>query len=213
MDVSSAAWACLASSGHSRSYKPGMVLLQQGGAPTHVLALVSGRVKVFRTSRDGSALVLAIRGPGEILGDIAVLTGDDRSATVVAVDRCETRVIPASRFVALVRSLELETQLLQGAMRRIREGEAWRAELATLPAGPRLMRALLRLATPGQEMPVDLALNQTELGQASGLARSTVAAILARLREQGLITTARGQIIITDLQRLQILAESGHGSV
>lgn len=213
MDVSSAAWARLVSSGNSRWYAPEAVLLRQGDSPTHVLALVAGRVKVFRTSPDGSVLVLAIRGPGEILGDIAVLSGDDRSATVVAVDLCETRVITASRFTALVQSLNWEAQLLQGAMRRIREGEAWRAELATLPAFPRLVRTLLRLAYPGKEMPVDLALNQTELGQASGLARSTVAAILARLREQGVIITTRNRIIITDVPRLRLLAESGHGSV
>jgi len=189
------------------------VLLRQGEPATHVLALVTGRVKAFRTSHDGSVLVLAIRGPGEVLGDIAVLGGDGRSATVIAVDRCETRIIPADRFLLLVRSMRLENQLFRHAMARIREGETWRAELAALPAGPRLARTLLRLTVPGPDGPSDVGLDQTELGQAAGLSRSTVAAELARLREQGVIATTRRRIIITDLPRLRILAKSSYGNV
>jgi CRP-like cAMP-binding protein len=187
--------------------------MRQGEPATHVLLLVAGRVKVVRTSRDGNVLVLAVRGPGEILGDISVLGGESRSATVIAVDPCETRFIPADRFLVLVRSLGMQTQLLRHAMSRIREGEAWRAEIAALPAGPRLVRTLLRLATPGPAMPVDVGLDQTEVGQAAGLSRSTVAVELARLRHQGVIATGRRRIVITDLARLRALADSGHGYV
>ena len=182
------------------------MLLRQGEPPTHVIGLVAGRVKVSRTSPDGNILILAIRGPGEILGDMAVLGGDGRSATVMAVDHCETRITLADRFLSLVRSLGLEDQLLRQAMARIRESDEWRAELTALPAGPRVVRTLLRLALPRAAMPTDVALDQTELGQAAGLARSTVAVELSRLREQGVIATVRRRILITDLPRLQALA-------
>ncbi|MGI8335221.1 Crp/Fnr family transcriptional regulator [Actinomadura scrupuli] len=178
-----------------------------------MLALIAGRVKVLRTSPDGSVVVLAVRGPGELLGDISVLGGDDRSATVIALDPCEVRLIPAEHFLYLVRSQGWETQFLRHAMSRIREGEAWRAELATLPAGPRLARTLLRLAAPRPARSADVGLNQTELGQAAGLSRSTVAAELARLREQGIIATTGRRIVIIDLHRLRALADSGHGNV
>jgi hypothetical protein len=55
--------------------------------------------------------------------------------TVIAIDPCKTRMVLADRFLLLVRSLELESELLRHAMSRIREGEAWRAEIAALPAG------------------------------------------------------------------------------
>lgn len=206
-------WARLVSAGAVRRHEPGVILLQQGDPATHVLVLTAGRVKVVRTSSDGSVLVLAVRGPGEILGDISVLGGSGRSASVIAVDPCETRVIPADRFLALVRSLGLESALLRHAMGRIREGEAWRAEIAALPAGPRLVRTLLRLAIPGPATRVDVGLDQTELGQAAGLARSTVALELSRLRDLGLVTTARRRVVITDLDGLRTLAGSGHGNV
>jgi CRP/FNR family cyclic AMP-dependent transcriptional regulator len=188
-------------------------MLRQGEPATHVLALTSGRVKVSRTSRAGSVLVLAVRGPGEILGDVAVLGAAGRSATVTAVDRCDVRLILADRFLLLVRSLGLEAELIRHAMTRIREGEEWRAELAGLPAGPRLAQALLRLALPSPGGPVDVSLDQVELGYATGLARSTVAAELARLRDLGFIATARRRIVITDYRSLEELAEIGRGTV
>jgi CRP-like cAMP-binding protein len=213
MNVSTGAWARLVSAGGARHHEPDAVLLRQGDPATHVLMLVIGRVKVLRVSTGGDVLVLAVRGPGEILGDISVLDGEDRSATVIAVDPCETRYLPADRFLLLVRSLGLESELLRHAMGRIREGEAWRAEIAGLPAGPRLVRTLLRLAAPGPAAPIDVGLDQTELGQAAGLARSTIAVELARLRAQGIVATSRRRITITDIARLRTLAESGHGNV
>lgn len=213
MAVSAEAWARLVTAGSVRRHAPGSVLLWQGEPPTHVLIFVAGRVKVLRTSPDGSVLVLAVRGPGEILGDMSVLGDGNRSATVVAVDPCETRMIPADRFRRLIRSLGLESELLRHAMSRIRESESWRAEIALLPAGPRVVRTLLRMAASNSARPFDVGLDQTELGQAAGLARSTVAVELARLRDQGLIVTSRRRITILDMVRLRALAEPDHGSV
>jgi CRP/FNR family transcriptional regulator, cyclic AMP receptor protein len=213
VNVSAEVWARLLSSGAPRFHEPGTILLRQGEAATHVLVLVAGRIKASRTSADGSVLVLGVRGPGEILGDLAVLGGERRSATITAMDRCETRVIAADRFLLLVRSLGLESQLLRHMMARIREGEAWRAELALLAAGPRLARTLMRLTIPSPDGVTDVSLDQAELGQAAGLSRSTVAAELARLRELGVVTTTRRRIVVTDLSRLQTLAESTQGNV
>lgn len=174
---------------------------------------MAGRVKALLTLPDGEVLLLAVRGPGEILGEIAVLGGEGRSATVIAVDACVTRVLAADRFRVLLRSSGAEAELLRRAMRRLREGEAWRAETAALPAGPRVVRALLRLAVPGGSGPLDVGLGQLEIGQAVGLSRGVVAAELARLRELGVVSTERGRTVIIDPPRLRALAASGRGSV
>jgi CRP/FNR family cyclic AMP-dependent transcriptional regulator len=206
VSLSAHTWDRLLEAGGRQRYPVGATLLRQGEPATHVLALTKGRVKAVRLARDGSVLVLAVRGPGEILGEIALLGGNGHSASVIAVDPCETSIIPAERFMLLVRSLGLETFLLRHAMDRIREGEEWRAELAALPSGPRVARALLRLALPGPRGKPDIRLDQVELGQATGLSRSTIAAELARLRSLGIITTNRRRIIIADPPRLRILA-------
>ena len=230
MGVSAQMWEQLLAAGVGRRFRRGEVMLRQGDPPSHVLLLMSGRVKVVLALPSGEIL-LAVRGPGELLGDIGVLGDQDegRSATVIAIDPCVTSVLPAARFRALVRSAGLGEELLRSAMRRLREGEKWRAETAVLPAGPRVARALVRLAAPGPTPktaprltatpgpaagePVEVALGQAEIGQAVGLSRGVVAAELSRLREQGVVVTSRGRIVITDLPRLRALAESGHGSV
>ncbi|MBB4701616.1 CRP-like cAMP-binding protein [Sphaerisporangium siamense] len=159
-------------------------------------------------------LLLAVRGPGEVLGVMGVVSGSERSATVVAMDSCETRALSAERFLSFVRSSEEEESvLLRRAMTRIREGEAWRAETAALPARGRVVRALLRLAVPVPGAPLEVGLSQSEIGSAVGLSRSVVAGELARLREAGIVTTAVGKVVIDDPARLRALAASGHGDV
>jgi CRP/FNR family transcriptional regulator, cyclic AMP receptor protein len=213
VSVSQEAWTRLLSAGVPRFYKQGAVLLRQGQPATHVLPLVAGRVKISRTSRDGSVMIIGVFGPGEILGDMAVLGEGDRSATVTAMDQCETRIIPAARFAGLVRSLGIEPQMFRNLIERIHEAETWRAELAALPAGPRLARTLIRLAIPGPDGVADIDFDKAELGQAAGLSRSTVAAELQRLRKQGAVATSRRRIVVVDLLLLRTLAEFDHGNV
>jgi CRP/FNR family cyclic AMP-dependent transcriptional regulator len=207
------AWRRLQASGTRRVFMAGQRLLHQGDRAEHVLLLTSGHVKVSRVDVDGNTLVLAIRGPGEVLGEIGLLGGDARSATVTALETCETRVVGASEFVSLVRSLGLEGELLRHVIQRLREGEEMRAELSALPAKVRVARCLLRWAAPvsrsgprptdrGPDV-LDVAMTQEELAQAVGLHRSTVANELRRLREDAVLATARNRIVILDVIELR----------
>ncbi|GAA0962897.1 Crp/Fnr family transcriptional regulator [Actinocorallia libanotica] len=213
MEFSAETWELLASAGTEVGYGAGESILRQGDPPTHVSVLLSGRVKVLTGSADGTVLLLAVRGPGELLGSMGVIGRHGRSASVVALEPCVTRVLGADRFRALIREHGLEEALLRRTMRRILEGEAWRAELAALPAGPRVARALERLAAPGADGLPEVCLDQTEIGQAVGLSRSMVAAALARFRKLGLVRTERRKIVIPDLPGLRTLAGSGQASI
>ncbi len=183
--------------------------MSQGGPADRVLVLLRGRVKVTRVDAEGRNLVLAVRGPGELLGEMAVPDGNVRSATITTIDPCGVRVIPVDRFLALVDTMKLGNLLLRHAFTRLREGEELRSELASLPAGQRTVRGLLRLALPeaSPRAPgeIDVGLDQTELGRAIGLSRGTVAAELRPLRDQGLIDTKRGHVVILDLGELRRL--------
>jgi CRP/FNR family transcriptional regulator, cyclic AMP receptor protein len=213
MDFSAETWKLLVSAGAEVRFDTGESLLRQGDPPTHVSLLLSGRVKVLADSRDGTVLLLAVRGPGELLGTMGVIGGHVRSATVVALEPCVTRVLGAERFRELVRSHGLEEVLLRRTMRRVLEGEAWRAELAALSAEPRVARALERLATSGADGLPEVRLDQTEIGQAVGLARSMVAAALGRFRKLGLVLTERRRVVLLDLPGLRALTAPDHRSV
>lgn len=205
-------WTRIVTAGRSHVFAPGDVLIAENGLVDRVLVLVSGRVKISRLEPDGTSLVLAVRGAGELLGEIALLGHDGRSATVTAIDECRTQVIGARRFLALIDDLNLRDQLLRLAFRRLRQAEHFSARLAGATARLRVVRGLLHLATPspyavdGRVGGLDIGLDQREFGQAVSLSRASVAAELARLRADGTVLTQRGRIVITDLPRLRALA-------
>ncbi|GAA4635864.1 Crp/Fnr family transcriptional regulator [Actinoallomurus vinaceus] len=206
------AWRALIDDGHIRRYKPGAVLVRQGEPGGFVLALVAGLIKVTRDESDGSQLLLAVRGPGEVVGDISALAGGPRSATVTALDCCETTVLAAGRFRELMTVHDSNDVLFRHAFGRLREREDRWAEKATLPAGRLVARELLRMAAQSGDAVVglvalNLRLSQDDLARCLGLSRSAVAGELQRLRALGVVSTARRRVIIRDLRRLEALAE------
>lgn len=204
----SRAWEKLTSLGVPVSYQPGQVLMRQGERTEKIQLLLAGRVKVSLADSAGRSLLLAIRGPGEVLGEIALIDGRTHSATVEALDGCQIRMVAMGTFLTTLRDLGLERTLVCFSIQRLRESEARRLELATLQAGPRVVRGLLHLAVPAVpgDRTVDIGLSQTELGEAIGLSRASVSGKLAELRSAGIVMTRRGRIVITDLARLRDLA-------
>lgn len=213
MDVSDVMWKRLVDEGTKVRFGAGQVVLQQGDPPSHVVLLVTGVVKVLLHLPEGRDLLLAIRGPGEVLGVMGVVSGSPRSATVVAVKPCLTRVLSAERFLAFVRLAGEESTLLRRAMLRIREGEEWRVEMSVLPARLRVARALLRLAVPTDGDRHEVPLGQAEIGSAIGMSRGAVAVELAWLRKAGLIRTTARRVAVIDVDGLRALAASGHADV
>jgi CRP/FNR family cyclic AMP-dependent transcriptional regulator len=197
------AWQALLTSGTVRRFERGEILMRQGEPGSYVFILVTGRVKVARVDVDGNELLLAIRGVADIVGELAVLGGRMRSATVTALVPCITYVLSASTFLRIVRERRVEEILLRYLIDRQRESDDARAELAGLNAMQRVGRVLLRFASvAGGEHP-DLDISQDELAAAAGLSRASVAAALAILRQHGLVATGRRSLVIQDLPGLR----------
>jgi CRP-like cAMP-binding protein len=201
-------WREFTELGEPRVFRPGEHLLRQGDPAGRIVVLLSGRVKVSLVDPAGNRVLLAVRGPGEVLGEISLLDGTYCSATVAAVDSCATRVVAAGHFERLLQRHGLRDRLVAYAMQRLREGESVRLELATLAASERVVRGLLRLAVSvsPEQTAVDIGLDQQELGLAVGLSRSSVARSLADLRAGRLVSTRRGRIVINDIARLRALS-------
>jgi CRP/FNR family transcriptional regulator, cyclic AMP receptor protein len=206
------AWRALLDAGRERRFDSGELLLRQGDEGAFVLLLSVGRVKITRVESDGRRLLLAVRGPGEALGELSAWDGSSRTATVAALGPCLAHALPAHRFCQLVRQYAPDEVLLRHVFARLREGEDIRADLAHLGAGQRLARILLRLAATvgsvgGTSSSLDLGLSQEELGLAAGLSRSAVAAELGRFRDRGLVSTGRRRVVLLDVFGLRRLAD------
>lgn len=182
-------------------------MLRQGSPGTHLLALTEGLAKVVCREPGGMVTWLAFRGPGDLLGEVSVFNGTPRTAEVVALTPCTAVVLDAERFRRFIDQRGLVMDLMRQALSRLRESDAHRAELLTLPLVVRLARALLRLAeltSPGKKADVVrlTGLSQEEIAQATGVTRNAVITGLQRLRESGAVETARRVIVIKDMNAL-----------
>jgi CRP/FNR family transcriptional regulator, cyclic AMP receptor protein len=212
-ELSHEMWQELCRLGTERRYRPGSRMLRQGDPGTHLLALTEGLVKVTRREESGETTLLAFRGPGDLLGEVAVFDNRARIADVVALRPCRAVVLEASRFQGFVERRGLMRELMRQTLGRLRESDLRHAELLTVPLCERLARSLVRLADlttpPPTGVPLRLCgLTQEELAQAVGVTRNAVVGGLQRLRAVGAVETARRTITIRDMETLRLWAKS-----
>ena len=192
-----------------RRFDAGSTLMYEGQVGTEVLVLVSGRVKVSYLTRDGREVILDFRGPGELLGEIAVVDGNPRSNTVGAIEAVEALAMPAADFKALVASSPtLANELLQNMIRRFRDSDRKLIEFGASHTVGRVAARLVEMverfgtATSTGHV-IDLPITQDELAGWTGASREAVAKALQALRELGLITTERRRLTVLDLEGLK----------
>src|SRR5436190_23765556 len=130
-----------------RSFRRGETLYHQGD-PGHVLHVVlEGRVKVGIPSGSGEEAVLTVLGPGDVHGEMALLDGEPRSATVVALEPVVTAIISRESFLALLRRSPSAVEgVLAGLARTIRRLSSEVGDLMFLDLQGRLAKKLLELA-------------------------------------------------------------------
>ena len=197
-------WGELLTCGTVRRHRAGAVLLRQGTPGSYVLALAEGRVMVTRIEASGSELALAIRGPGEVLGDMTAFDQSLRTATVTALTSCIVYALTNGQFRALILRHDAAGAVTRHAFTRLREAEQARFEMKVLPVAQRLARALVRLTANGAGD--NLGLSQEQLTRLIGASRNAVVAALAGLRAGGIIATSRRRLIVRDHDALQRLA-------
>ncbi|MGW7793374.1 Crp/Fnr family transcriptional regulator [Streptomyces tricolor] len=191
------AWDQL-TSGRRRTHPAGTTLLRQGDTGTHVLALVRGLVKVVRRDIDGRERLLSFRGPGEVLGEIAVQNGRTRLADVQTMRECEVASIPASVFESFVVRHDLPGRLACLANDRLWEQtEAGEGDL-----DQRLAGVLLRLVSMSEDRVFRL--TRTELAQHLGAGRNSVSDALRRLGPR-CVRADKTCIEVVDERRLHAL--------
>jgi CRP-like cAMP-binding protein len=202
------AWQALLSQGRRRAYEKGDRLIAQGDDDTTAIVLVEGRVKVTWCDEDGTEVLLAVRGPGDVVGERAAIDGGVRSASVTALSRCVVRVLSRHELVDFVDRRDLWLVMLNLSVSRQREGQSMLIERTTMQVGRRLARFLLRLAGATEPrgddaMTIDLGLPQEELARAIGASRSQVTDCLKQMRDEGILLTRNRCIVILDPEGLR----------
>lgn len=195
--------------GTPRTFPADEVVLRQGDPTDHVLVLVSGWVRVDAVTRDGGELLVAFRGPGDVLGDLAALRGSTQAPTVrTATVRTLTAItavqLRRERFVEL---LETRPSITLGLARqmasRLVQAETARTDAATLDVNRRVAVYLARLLpahgvhTP-EGVVLTLPLTQQDIAHSIGASLRAVARAISLLRDRGIVEPpARGRILVT----------------
>lgn len=156
------------------------IVFQVGEAGDHLLILLEGRVKVSLTSAEGKEAILSILEPGDVMGEMALLDGETRSATLTTMDGCSFLVLWQRDFLPfLERNPHVALKLLAGLSRRLRATNDLVGNLSFLNLPARLARILINL---GQQygkltsagIAIGLKLSQEELGNLVGVSRESV---------------------------------------
>jgi CRP/FNR family transcriptional regulator/CRP/FNR family cyclic AMP-dependent transcriptional regulator len=137
-----------------RGAGPNQVIFHLGD-PGGLLYLISrGKVKISHTTPDGQEVVLAILGPGDFFGEMALLDDSPRSATAVALEPTETWTLHRGEFMSyLSDNPDFTLHVLKTLARHIRRLNTQLADIFFLDLPGRLARVLLNLAQQSRKMP------------------------------------------------------------
>jgi CRP/FNR family transcriptional regulator, cyclic AMP receptor protein len=194
--------------GRRRAYGAGVTLFHEGDDAGPVMVLLAGRVKVS-TAAAGREAIVAVRAPGELLGELAAIDGGPRSATVTTLEPTEVLLLAGSAFDALLeRHPRIALVLLRIVAARLRSADAQRAQFATHDVVGRLAWRLVELGerfgeTAGDRIEIELPLSQEELASWTGSSREAVSKALHTLREAGIVATRRRHITVLDPDALR----------
>jgi CRP/FNR family transcriptional regulator, cyclic AMP receptor protein len=195
-----------AAQAQSRRFARGRPLMHAGQVPEGVFLLQSGVVKAYDVTPEGRELLLAIRAPGDLVGELSALDERPRSASVVALEAVEALVLPLPAFRALLTARPaVAIVLIRVIGARLRDADARRIELGRLASLARVASCLLELcdrfgadADADGAVAIRVALTQEELAGWAGSSLESTARALRQLRELGWIETRRREIRVLD---------------
>jgi CRP/FNR family cyclic AMP-dependent transcriptional regulator len=196
-----------------RRWSAGAVLFQRGDEGNYMILLTEGRIKVSLFTTHGKELSLRHFEPGALIGELAVLDGQPRSADAIAAEPSEGFVIGRAEFKAfLARNADAMDAVVNFLCRRLRETNEQLETIALYNLDARVARFLLTTLRQvhGDELPdearLQLALNQVEIGGILGASRPKINGAIRVLEDAGAIRRD-GNIIDCNIARLRRIAE------
>lgn len=200
--------------GVTTRHDAGSTIFAKGDPGESMMVVLSGRVRISNSVPGGREAIINYLDPGAMLGEIAFLDGKPRSADAVAATPCELFVLRRRELTPLLEAHPaLLLRLIEVLCERLRRATDIMEEVMFLKAGPRVARALLRLADEhgrscAGAVAVEMKLSQTDLASHVGLSRESVNRELQTLREAGIIALDYGQITIREPRRLRAVAQA-----
>ncbi|MDH5674674.1 MAG: Crp/Fnr family transcriptional regulator [Myxococcales bacterium] len=185
------------------------VIVRQGDPGGELFVIAEGHLKVVSPHPGGRETALNIMGPGEVFGEVTLIDGAPRSATIVSLDDGELVSIRREPFLGFLSESPKTTvrllQVLAGRLRRLTERTE---DIAFLRVSGRLARRVLKLGEEyGRRLAdgstlITVKLSQQEIGDLVGATRESTNKMLRVWEEDGLISQQSGHLVVHDMKEL-----------
>ena len=187
-----------------RSYDAGEIIFRAGDTGDTCYVLRSGSVKVTRRHTDGRAITLAELRPGQIFGELAMFSGEERSATVETLEPTTALALLAGDVRrTLADHPEIAVKMLAGLADRLRNANERIARQSFQTVAGRVANVLIgqvaaRQAEGDGESDVLIRATQADIAQLAGSSRESASRFLATLERAGVVTCGRGKVVVHD---------------
>jgi CRP/FNR family transcriptional regulator, cyclic AMP receptor protein len=194
--------------------KRGQTLFESGAVANGCYWIEEGVLKVSVVSQEGTERILAILGPGSIVGELAMIDGLPRSATIQALRDARLTFVPREVFLEFLRDHpEMYRHLVSILVARLRNADEEAAAASFLPLRARLARALLQFAEYLGEPTETLGhlliphkIRQDDLAALADVTRESVSRILSEWRERRMIHNRSSGVYVVHEAKLKLEA-------
>jgi CRP/FNR family transcriptional regulator, cyclic AMP receptor protein len=191
------------------SYKKKHVLYAEGQRPKVVYFVISGKIKIYKTSTDGKELITSVSGPGDFLGFTAILENTNYRENAEALEDSKLMLIPREDFLELITNdIKIAKQFISIITKNIVEKEESLLNLAYSSLRKKVAYGLSQLGEkykePGKEKIV-VDISRENLAQTIGVATESLIRTLADFKSEGLIDIQTGKVILLNFGKLKNL--------
>lgn len=202
----------LSAAGRTSVLPPKATMCVEGEPATHVFVLLAGWVKVVSVTRDGQEVVLALRGPGDIIGELAGEATGYRTSSVRTIDTVQSLIIAHETFSAFLDAHPNAARAYRKTVTmRWNETAAALRHRSTADGAQRVAMLLIDLAAHhgaarGNTVDIDMPITQDELASLAGVSRATMTRALNQWRRRRIVQTSKGHITITNMDGMRKIA-------
>jgi CRP-like cAMP-binding protein len=189
------------------------VLFAQGDKADAVFGVLSGRVRLMQHTLEGQDVALSVFVPGDLIGLVAAMGGEEYPGTCEASDDASVLVIPGSALQQMLNQhAPLAMRAVKVLVRRLHEAHDHIRELSAERVERRVARSVLRLANKvgvktEHGIRIDMPLSRQDLAELSGTTLHTVSRILSDWQRAGLVDVGREQVTVIRAHDLVLIAE------
>lgn len=204
----------LGTRGRFQTFAKGETIFFEGDDGETFFLVATGAVKIAKTLESGKELILDILGPGETVGEVALLDELPYPATASAHVDAELYVLAVSDYFVLLDTYpELARASIRDLASRLRNMSRRIKDVSGGNVEYRIAHLLLTLGArighdKGGDLHIDMLLSRQEIADMVGTAIETAIRVMSRWQKEGILTTTKTGFVVHDRARLEAISES-----